>query len=198
MPRIDDPAFEEAISESLNRSKQTLRAFTYIQACRCPHHHHQGQHFFGTQGIEITVKKIAGGLNDAPASAGVWNLIDVKLEYVAFGKYFFKMDGFNTFQPAGPEGTRPRMPHTDYLFAEGAGTPHRPQRSDILNHRMHPRRPVNALVAVKPLILGYHQGLLQKLRNIMQGNLSMNIPPVLVSNGQRHVIAVQHLSLAHA
>ncbi len=31
----------------------------------------------------------------------------------------------------------------------------------------------------------------------MQGNMVMNIPAVLVSNGQGHVIAVQHLDLAH-
>ena len=71
-----------------------------------------------------------------PAPAGVRDLIEVKLENFVFGKFFFKMIGLDTFQPAGPEGARSRVPHADHLLADGAGTADRIQGFEVLKYRM--------------------------------------------------------------
>ena len=61
---------------------------------------------------------------------------------------------------------------------------------------MQTRRPVNAAVAEIALIFGQHEALPQKIGNFVQGNLVMQVPSVLIGNGQRPQAAVNDLNLA--
>ena len=85
------------------------------------------------------------------------------------------------------------MEDAHHLFGNGACPAHIPSRCKILQQGVSPGRPVDPAVAVKPAVFRGEKGLLQQNGNLIQGQPVMDIPGIVVGDGEGDAVPVEKL-----